>query len=199
MLPFITHEHSSLPPLSPPALRLADNGNPINHSNPRRLGGKQQQNTRSFRKTSTTLSLTSRLSLIFLVLAVYIFDAAHAGAGDLHNSMDLHSNMPISPDELSLDPGFFHPHGLVRRAKTTTSSKPASASTSASSSPTSAAEITFDNPTAFDSISLTQNLTSSCGNFLSYIVADTTFKNCLPLSGLIRVPPLPRRVTSAPH
>lgn len=86
-------------------------------------------------------------------------------------------------------------HALIRRAaagdgdlpsSSRTSSKE-SASTPSASAGSAQETASIANPTAFDSVSLTTNLTSSCSGFLTHVATDTEFKNCLPLSGFVRV------------
>ena len=90
-------------------------------------------------------------------------------------------------------------HALIRRAAADDSALPSpSSSTSsaerASSSGTPTARVdnaeataSIPNPTAFDTVSLSFNLSSSCSGFLIRVVTDKGFTDCLPLSGFIRV------------
>lgn len=60
----------------------------------------------------------------------------------------------------------------------------ASTTTIPSSTPSSSVDI--DTPYPFDAISLATNVTTSCSNFISSIVNNQSFRDCIPLSGLLR-------------
>jgi hypothetical protein len=66
---------------------------------------------------------------------------------------------------------------------------PSKRSPSQTSISTASAETGISNitATAYDSVSLTNNLTSDCSQFLTVLTTNNEFKSCLPLSGFIRV------------
>jgi hypothetical protein len=116
----------------------------------------------SFRYTRSLL-FTCRLSLLFLVFAA-LFLGVSAGPDTVRDA-----GRRRSAASLAVDLPSTVAQRLGLRADATNSS----------------GDIAI--PTAFDDTSLSTNLTSSCSAFLHSVVSNSTFIDCVPLSGLIRV------------
>ncbi|KAF8542906.1 hypothetical protein BDD12DRAFT_875591 [Trichophaea hybrida] len=137
----------------------------------------KRKHTRSFKPAIHSLLFNSRLSLILLALLTFILGVA-ADSGR-RNALVVGEDVEILRDRRVL---------VGRSATPVEADLPSKRSTSQTSISTANAEtgISDITATAFDSVSLTNNLTSDCSQFLTFITANNEFKNCLPLSGLLR-------------
>lgn len=157
---------------------------------------KTKANTPPIRKRASraSQSLTSRLSLVLLILASYALGVRASVEGNWNGDAMSVKDLPLET-HLVLDTGFYPDHReLARRqdSESPTETRSTSASKTSNGAKASATEsdqvdLTFENPIPFDSAVLSTNMTGACGYFLAQTIKDRTYKNCLPLSGLIQV------------